>query len=58
MVHSFYVDYENGVGRRGTHKLACTMAASVAQRIAFGERAGQKVRRISSEFGSEGEVVS
>jgi len=31
------------------------MAASVKQRIAFGERAGQKVRRIGSGFGSEGE---
>jgi len=35
--------------------LACTMAASVQQRIAFGERAGHKVRRIGSGFGSEGE---
>ena len=31
------------------------MAASVQQRIAFGERAGQKVRRIGSGFGLEGE---
>jgi hypothetical protein len=31
------------------------MAASVKQRIAFGERAGQNVRRISSGFGYEGE---
>src|SRR6266571_4246344 len=37
-------------------ELARTMAASVTQRIAFGERAGQKVRRIGSGFGSEGEV--
>src|SRR2546428_1665133 len=37
-------------------ELARTMAASVQQRIAFGERAGQKVRRIGSGFGSEGEV--
>jgi hypothetical protein len=36
-------------------ELARTMAASVTQRIAFGERAGQKVRRIGSGFGSEGE---
>src|SRR2546428_2062697 len=36
--------------------LARTLAASVQQRIAFGERAGQKVRRIGSGFGSEGEV--
>src|SRR5262249_56658281 len=32
------------------------MAASVQQRIACGERAGQQVRRIGSGFGSEGEV--
>src|SRR3989442_7660579 len=36
--------------------LARTLAASVQQRIAFGERAGQKVRRIGSGFGYEGEV--
>ena len=36
-------------------ELARTMAASVQQRIAFGERAGQQVRRIGSGFGSEGE---
>jgi hypothetical protein len=36
-------------------ELARTMAASVKQRIAFGERAGEKVRRIGSGFGSEGE---
>jgi hypothetical protein len=35
--------------------LARTMAASVTQRIACGERAGQKVRRIGSGFGDEGE---
>jgi Putative transposase len=35
-------------------ELARTMAASVKQRIAFGERAGQNVRRIGSGFGSEG----
>ena len=34
---------------------ARTMAASVTQRIAFGERAGEKVRRIGSGFGSAGE---
>jgi len=37
-------------------ELARTMAASVQQRIAFGDRAGQPVRRISSGFGHEGEV--
>jgi hypothetical protein len=31
------------------------MAASVKQRIAFGERVGEKVRRIGSGFGYEGE---
>jgi len=36
-------------------ELARTMAASVTQRIAFGERAGQKVRRIGSGFGDEEE---
>ena len=36
--------------------LARTLAASVTQRIAFGERMGQKVRRIGAGFGSEGEV--
>jgi hypothetical protein len=36
-------------------ELARTMAASVQQRIAFGERAGQKVRRIGAGFGAEGE---
>jgi len=35
--------------------LARTTAASVQQRIAFGERAGQQVRRIGSGFGYEGE---
>ena len=35
--------------------LARTMAASVQQRIACGERAGQPVRRIGSGFGYEGE---
>ncbi len=36
-------------------ELARTMAASIQQRIAFGERAGQRVRRIGSGFGYEGE---
>ena len=36
--------------------LARTLAASVQQRIAFGERAGQKVRRMGAGFGSEGEA--
>jgi hypothetical protein len=36
-------------------ELARAMAASVKQRIAFGERAGQNVRRIGSGFGYEGE---
>jgi hypothetical protein len=38
--------------------LAHTLAASVTQRIAFGERAGQKARRIGSGFGYEGESPS
>src|SRR5262249_50991732 len=37
-------------------ELARTMAASVQQRIAFGERAGQPVRRIGAGFGAEGEA--
>ena len=36
-------------------ELARTLAASVQQRIAFGERAGQQVRRMGSGFGAEGE---
>jgi hypothetical protein len=36
--------------------LARTLAASVQQRMAFGERAGQKVRRIGAGFGSAGEA--
>src|SRR5262249_4134685 len=36
--------------------LARTLAASVTQRIAFGERAGQKVRRLGAGFGHEGET--
>src|SRR2546425_13179103 len=35
--------------------LARTMAASVQQRIAFGARAGQQVRRMGAGFGYEGE---
>src|SRR6266699_3236473 len=37
-------------------ELARTLAASVQQRLAFGERAGQRVRRIGAGFGSAGEV--
>ena len=37
-------------------ELARTMAASVQQRIACGERAGQPVRRIGAGFGAEGEA--
>jgi Putative transposase/Transposase zinc-binding domain len=37
-------------------ELARTMAASVQQRIAFGDRAGQHVRRIGAGFGAEGEA--
>jgi hypothetical protein len=37
-------------------ELARTMAASVQQRIADGERAGQPVRRIGAGFGHEGEA--
>ena len=36
-------------------ELARTTAASVTQRLACGERAGQKVRRIGAGFGDEGE---
>src|SRR5215471_18612673 len=36
--------------------LARTLAASVQQRIACGERAGQQVRRIGAGFGSAGEA--
>ena len=36
--------------------LARTMAASVQQRLASGERAGQPVRRIGAGFGHEGEA--
>jgi len=38
-------------------ELARTMAASVQQRIAFGDRAGQHVRRIGAGFGYEGEEI-
>src|SRR5262245_30310113 len=37
-------------------ELARTMAASVQQRIAFGERAGHRVRRSGAGFGSAGEA--
>ena len=36
-------------------ELARILSVSVQQRIAFGERAGQRVRRIGSSFGYEGE---
>jgi len=36
-------------------ELARTMAASVTPRIAFGERAGEKVHRIGSDIGYGGE---
>jgi hypothetical protein len=42
--------------RATASELARTMAASVQQCIAFGERAGQPVRRIGSGFGAEGEA--
>src|SRR5436309_731548 len=37
-------------------ELARTMAASVQQRIAFGDRAGQPVRRTGPGFGAEGQA--
>src|SRR6266699_4800421 len=37
-------------------ELARTLTDSVQQRMAFGERAGQRVRRIGAGFGSAGEV--
>jgi hypothetical protein len=37
-------------------ELARTLAASVQQRMAFGERAGQRVRRIGAGFGRAGEA--
>jgi len=42
--------------RDNAPELAQTLAASVQQRIAFGERAGQQVRRIGSGFGYEDEA--
>jgi hypothetical protein len=36
-------------------EFARTLAVSVQQRIALGERAGQQVRRMGSGFGAEGE---
>lgn len=42
--------------RDDSPELARTMAASVQQRLAFGERAGQQVRRIGGGFGREGET--
>jgi len=42
--------------RETAPELARTMAASVQQRLAFGERAGQQVRRIGAGFGAEGET--
>ena len=42
--------------RDTTPEFARPMAASVRQRIAFGDRAGQHVRRIGSGFGTEGEA--
>jgi hypothetical protein len=41
--------------REDEPELARTMAASVQQRLACGERAGQKVRRIGAGFGYAGE---
>jgi hypothetical protein len=42
--------------RDAAPELARTIAASVQQRLAFGDRAGQHVRRIGSGFGHEGEA--
>jgi hypothetical protein len=42
--------------RDNAPELARTMAASVQQRLAFGERTGQQVRRIGSGFGAEDEA--
>lgn len=42
--------------REDTPELAQTLAASVQQRLAFGERAGQQVRRIGAGFGVDGEA--
>jgi hypothetical protein len=42
--------------RDDTPELAQTLVASVQQRLAFGERAGQRVRRIGAGFGHAGET--
>src|SRR5262245_27546951 len=42
--------------RDGAPELAQTLAASVQQRLAFGERAGQRVRRLGAGFGVDGEA--
>ena len=42
--------------REDAPALARTLAASVQQRLAFGERAGQQVRRLGAGFGREGEA--
>ena len=42
--------------RDDAHELVRTLAASVQQRIAFGERAGQQVRRLGSGFGPRDEM--
>jgi hypothetical protein len=42
--------------RDDAHELARTMAASVQQRLAFGERAGQRVRRLGAGFDVDGEA--
>jgi Putative transposase/Transposase zinc-binding domain len=42
--------------RETAPELARTIAASVQQRLAWGERAGQHVRRIGAGFGSDGEA--
>lgn len=41
-----------------TPALAHTMTALVTQRLAFGERAGQNVRRIGSGFGDAGKALN
>ena len=53
---------DNGVAtghdplRDDAPELARTLAASVQQRLAFGERAGQQVRRLGAGFGHAGEA--
>ena len=42
--------------RNDAPELARPLAASVQQRIAFGERAGERVRRIGAGFGHAGET--